>query len=78
MKGVERHPPTVAPAHGLYMPKYAMVTFHRIPYAVAQQRGRIQDRLLDELCAGIDRLEDIDWSRAALLVHRDLTQMEKG
>jgi kynurenine 3-monooxygenase len=62
---------------GLYTPKYAMVTFHRIPYAVAQQRGRIQDRLLDELCAGIDRLEDIDWSRAALLVHRDLTQLEK-
>ena len=37
---------------GLYVPKYAMVAFHRIPYAVAQQRGRIQDRLLDELCAG--------------------------
>lgn len=62
---------------GLYMPKYAMVTFHRIPYAVAQQRGRIQDRLLDELCDGVDHLEDIDWGRAALLVHRDLTQLEK-
>ena len=62
---------------GLYIPKYAMVTFHRIPYAIAQQRGRIQDRLLDELCAGIDRLEDIDWSKADLLVHRDLTPLEK-
>lgn len=62
---------------GLYTPKYAMVTFHRIPYAVAQRRGRIQDRLLDELCAGIDSLEDIDWSRAALLVHRDLMQLKE-
>jgi kynurenine 3-monooxygenase len=62
---------------GIYIPKYAMVTFHRIPYAVAQQRGRIQDRLLDELCAGIDRLEDIDWSKADLLVHRDLPQLGK-
>jgi len=60
---------------GLYVPKYAMVTFHRIPYAVAQQRGRIQDRLLDELCAGMNRLEDIDWSKAAMLVHRDLTPL---
>ncbi|HEX4006099.1 MAG TPA: NAD(P)/FAD-dependent oxidoreductase [Acidobacteriaceae bacterium] len=62
---------------GLYVPKYAMVTFHRIPYAIAQQRGRIQDRLLDEICAGIDRLEDIDWNKAAMLVHRDLTQLGK-
>jgi kynurenine 3-monooxygenase len=62
---------------GLYVPKYAMVAFHRIPYAVAQQRGRIQDRLLDELCAGMNRLEDIDWSKAAMLVHRDLTQLGK-
>ncbi len=61
----------------LYVPKYAMVAFHRIPYAVAQQRGRIQDGLLDELCAGINRLEDIDWSKAAMLVHRDLTQLGK-
>jgi len=62
---------------GLYVPKYAMVAFHRIPYAVAQQRGRIQDRLLDELCAGMNRLEDIDWSKAAMLVHRDLTPLGK-
>jgi kynurenine 3-monooxygenase len=62
---------------GLYVPKYAMVAFHRIPYAVAQHRGRIQDRLLDELCAGMNRLEDIDWSKAAMLVHRDLTQLGK-
>src|SRR5262249_4672659 len=31
---------------GLFIPKYSMVTFHRIPYAVALARGRVQDRML--------------------------------
>ena len=38
----------------LFVPKYAMVTFHRIPYAIALKRGRVQDRMLTELCDPID------------------------
>ena len=34
----------------LFVPKYAMVTFHRIPYATALRRGQQQDRMLTELC----------------------------
>src|SRR5215472_14758245 len=33
-----------------FVPKYAMVTFHRTPYSVAARRGAVQDRILGELC----------------------------
>ena len=33
-----------------FVPKYAMVTFHRIPYATALNRGQVQERILAELC----------------------------
>ena len=61
---------------GLFVPKYAMVTFHRIPYSVAQARGAVQDRMLGELCNGVDRVEDLDWNKADQLIHRDLTRLE--
>jgi kynurenine 3-monooxygenase len=61
---------------GLFVPKYAMVTFHRIPYSVAQARGDVQDRMLGELCNGVDRVEDLDWNKADQLIHRDLTPLE--
>ncbi|MET0279642.1 MAG: NAD(P)/FAD-dependent oxidoreductase [Steroidobacteraceae bacterium] len=35
-----------------FIPRYAMVMFHdEIPYSVALERGRIQQQILDELCA---------------------------
>lgn len=60
----------------LFVPKYAMVTFHRIPYSVAHSRGRIQDRLLAELCDSVSRIEDVDWQKAEMLIHRNLTPLE--
>jgi kynurenine 3-monooxygenase len=59
-----------------FVPKYAMVTFHRVPYSVALSRGEIQDRLLAELCDPISRIEDLDWKKADHLIHRDLTPLE--
>jgi kynurenine 3-monooxygenase len=59
-----------------FVPKYAMVTFHRVPYSVALSRGKIQDRLLAELCDAIARIEDLDWKKADHLIHRDLIPME--
>ena len=59
-----------------FVPKYAMVTFHRIPYSVALARGAVQDRMLAELCESIDRVEDIDWDKAGRLIRRDLTPLE--
>jgi kynurenine 3-monooxygenase len=61
---------------GLFVPKYAMVTFHRIPYSVAMTRGAIQDRILAELTDSIDRIEDLDWKTADTLIRRDLTPLE--
>ncbi|MFY9911433.1 MAG: NAD(P)/FAD-dependent oxidoreductase [Candidatus Sulfotelmatobacter sp.] len=60
----------------LFIPKYAMVTFHRIPYSVALARGAVQDRILAELCDSVDRIEDLDWEKAAQLVHCNLTPLE--
>jgi kynurenine 3-monooxygenase len=60
----------------LFVPKYAMVTFHRIPYSVAQARGSVQDRILAELCEGIRGVEDLDWKRAEQLIRHDLAPLE--
>jgi kynurenine 3-monooxygenase len=60
----------------LFIPKYAMVTFHRIPYSVALSRGAVQERILSELSKSIHRVEDLDWNKADQLIHRDLTPLE--
>jgi kynurenine 3-monooxygenase len=63
---------------GLFVPKYAMVTFHRTPYSIAAARGAIQDRMLGELCDFVRRIEDIDWEKADMLIHRELTPLANG
>jgi kynurenine 3-monooxygenase len=62
----------------LFVPKYAMVTFHRVPYATALKRGQVQDRLLSELCDPIERVEDLDWSKAEKLIRSEMTPLELG
>ena len=59
-----------------FVPKYAMVTFLRVPYSVAMARGVVQDRILAQLCDAIDRVEDLDWEKAAQLICRDLSPLE--
>ncbi len=60
----------------LFVPKYAMVTFHRIPYATALERGQVQDLMLTELCDRIERMEDLDWGKADRLIRSELTSLE--
>ncbi|PYX57264.1 MAG: kynurenine 3-monooxygenase [Acidobacteria bacterium] len=60
-----------------FVPKYAMVTFHRIPYSVALARGAIQDRILSEICDHIGRIEDLDWAKAGRLITTQLTPLEQ-
>jgi kynurenine 3-monooxygenase len=60
----------------VFVPKYSMVTFHRIPYATALKRGQVQDLMLTELCDGIDRMEELDWSKADRLIRSNLTPLE--
>ena len=59
-----------------FIPKYAMVTFHRVPYSTALQRGQVQDAMLSELCEGLERVEDLDWSHADRLIRTELAPLE--
>jgi len=61
---------------GVFVPKYAMVTFHRIPYSVAMRRGAKQERILQELGEGIQSVEDLDWQKAEQLIRSELTPLE--
>ena len=55
-----------------FIPRYSMVSFHRIPYAVAFERGKIQARILNELCARIQSVEELDWVKADTLIENAL------
>lgn len=49
-----------------FIPRYSMVMFHEeIPYAIAQQRGAIQQKLLIDLTANAQSMQDIDLDLAA-------------
>ena len=39
-----------------------MVTFRRLPYATAFERGRVQRELLVEATQGRESLDGIDWT----------------
>ena len=44
-----------------YFSKYSMVTFREdLPYLTAKQKGNAQDKLLMEICAGIEKVSEID------------------
>jgi kynurenine 3-monooxygenase len=45
---------------GQFLSKYAMVSFHRVPYAEALERGRVQDAILMDVCSRASALADID------------------
>ena len=51
-----------------FIPRYSMIMFHdEIPYAVAQQRGLVQQRLLEELTEGVEDIDQIDIDAAVAL-----------
>ncbi|MBM3983475.1 MAG: kynurenine 3-monooxygenase, partial [Planctomycetes bacterium] len=45
---------------GRFLSKYAMVSFHRVPYSEALARGRVQDRILMEACSRATSLAELD------------------
>lgn len=56
-----------------FIPRYSMVMFHdEIPYAIAQQRGAIQESVLDELVQDARTLEEMDFASAEALVLKRL------
>lgn len=47
-----------------YFSKYSMVTFREdVPYSVAKMKGNAQDRLLMEICSGVENVDTIDPSK---------------
>ncbi len=44
-----------------FIPRYSMVSFMRLPYATAFDRGRIQRQLLVDATRGKASLDDIEW-----------------
>ena len=51
-----------------FVPRYAMVTFRRLPYALAFERGDVQRELLVELTRGLSSLDNLDWNRVQTLL----------
>ena len=64
-----RHP-------GRFVPHYTMVTFMRIPYALALERSEIQRDILVEATTGRDSLDGIDWQVLDGHVERRLTPLD--
>ena len=50
-----------------------MVMFGDVPYRTAREAGLIQQEILDELCDGLDRADELDTDRARRLVREKLT-----
>ena len=56
-----------------FVPRYWMVTFSRVPYSVALERGDVQSAVLRELTNGKTTIEQIDMARADALIEQRLT-----
>jgi kynurenine 3-monooxygenase len=56
----------------IFIPKYTMVTFLRIPYRMALDRGRVQEKILNELSRGIKTADEFDRKKADRLIKENL------
>ena len=61
----DRHP-------GRWVPRYWMVTFSRVPYQLAFERGEVQARLLRDFIDGKQTLADIDLDQTDTVVLQSL------
>jgi kynurenine 3-monooxygenase len=60
-----------------FIPRYSMVMFHdEIPYAVAKERGAVQQELLEALTVSAETMADIDLEAAARLVESRLPPLD--
>jgi kynurenine 3-monooxygenase len=58
-----------------YLPRYAIVTFTRLPYAFARERGEQQARLLRALVQGKASLAEVDMAAADAAVQAQLAPL---
>jgi kynurenine 3-monooxygenase len=64
----ERHP-------GRFVPRYSMVTFSRLPYATAYQRGKLQKHILQSITENCASMSEVDLDHADALVNSMLTPL---
>jgi kynurenine 3-monooxygenase len=65
----ERHP-------GRFVPHYTMVTFMRIPYALALERSEVQRMILEEATEGMATLDEVDLEAADAMVLASLVPLQ--
>ncbi|NVJ59537.1 MAG: FAD-dependent monooxygenase [Gammaproteobacteria bacterium] len=58
----------------LFIPRYSMVMFHRLPYSEAQARGKIQQEILSQLVEDKTQVEQVDFKLAEKLIHDKLSE----
>ncbi|MBI5473398.1 MAG: FAD-dependent monooxygenase [Ignavibacteriae bacterium] len=61
---------------GLFVPKYTMVTFRRMPYSVARARSIVQEGIIEQLCQNLTKPEQLDLRKADVLISRQLDYIE--
>ncbi len=69
-RALERELENRHPNH--FVPRYSLVMFRTLPYAQAQQRGRINLAILNQLTADIDTLDQVDYAMAERLIKERL------
>ncbi len=60
---------------GRYFSRYALVAFSYVPYRVALEAGEIEERILTELCLGLENPQDVDLQRADRLIDELLSPL---
>jgi kynurenine 3-monooxygenase len=56
-----------------FVPRYSMVMFHsEIPYGLALERGRIQNKILAQLTRNVTAVDAVDFDHAARLIEERL------
>jgi len=61
-----------------FVARYSLVMFHRISYTEAQERGRIQAGILDQLLENRQDLASVDMEHAAALVNERLSVLAES
>jgi kynurenine 3-monooxygenase len=63
---------------GEYISRYRLVSFSRVPYRIALEAGFLQDKILSELCSGIEKAAEVNLARAKELIAQELAPLLKS
>lgn len=61
-----------------YVSRYRLVSFTRVPYRIALDAGKRQDKILSMLCEGISNAGDVDFEKAHELIKKEIAPLLKN